>query len=465
MKWRHSAVYMVIFLLVAGYFYYFEVVQRERKQAEEVRAMKIFHFKADGIRALEIFSKDKKTVKLAKETAWRIVEPIEAGVDQAALEGFISTLETLRAERELADAPETDLDTYGLDKPPLKIRLQENGRWVELVMGDKSPVGDGYYARTAEKPGVFLVSEGVRGILNKGLDELRRRDLFDFTPDQVVGVEVSRQGNSVVRLDLQDGNWSSPDQPGLKVKASKVENLLEQMQWLRVEEFLEDEPKNFEAHGLEPADAEVKLRFKEGSTADLLLAKKTEGKALVAACSSQLPAVVKVGASFLDELPGSLQDFEDRSVFSFKNDEIKQMKWQTGQTEVQAVRLAENKWGWKEGPGEKAREIKNSWRVGSILYDLEAMEYLKKVDPAPEVPAKPHGRLELWTAEGRLGSLIWNRSSKDGSREELIWLEQDGNVRAVQIEGEKVRKLEEDLNRVAEPGSVKSSPVSTGKSG
>jgi hypothetical protein len=452
MKWRQSIIYMIVLLLVGGYFYYFEVVNKERKEAAEKEAKLVFHVQSDNVQALSIQAKDKQPVELKKETEWKIVKPLDTDVDKPSIKSFLNALATLESQREVVASAE-DLKPFGLQEPPFKVLFEAGGQSSELQVGDKNPVGGGYYARVADKPRVFLISDGSWTSLNKGLDELRRRELFSLQSDDISGLEVAWQGGETVRLKRDDDGrtWKSPDHPGVKIKDSKVKNVIEQVQWLRAQKFLADDVKDLDPYGLNVPYVTVKLTLKNEHSAELRLAKKVEAKKQVAALSSELSAVVEVPADIMNDLPKEVLAVEDRSLLSLNKEEVSGVKWKVGETRAELVQTAKEKWELKQGDGE-LKPLKDSWHVSSLLWDLDEAEYQKKADPPPAVPGEPYGRLELWNGAKKLQALIWDKSSEKASDTATLWIETDGaSPQPVLVGGDQVKKIETDLNGMIQP--------------
>ncbi len=320
MKWRSSLVYLLVLVLVGGYYYYFEVIQKEKQEKAASEARKVFRFQAEQVSTLAIKSGDQETVQLIKEGQWRIVEPIKADADKSSVDEFLGALSKLEAEREVAAAPD-DLKPFGLLSPSLTISFQVGDQKLAMLVGDKNPVGDGSYAKTSDLTRVFLIAEGNRSALNKGLTELRKRQLFSFQLPDVAGMQVAwREGNVItVELAPDEKGWKASGDPGTKLKKSKVDNIIEQIHWLRAQNFLENEPLNRPVHGLGPPFVTVTLRLKSGENAELRLGKKENDAKQIVALSSQLPAVVQVAGNILDDLPKDLPALEDRSLLGLQH--------------------------------------------------------------------------------------------------------------------------------------------------
>jgi hypothetical protein len=454
MKWRSSLIYLVIFLLVSGYYYYFEVIQKKQKDLAASEARRVFAFSADSVGLLSVKPKEKAAVELKRDGEWEIVQPIRADADKLAVGDFINTLSKLEVEREVAAAPD-DLKSFGLAEPSLTISFLAGEQKLELVVGDKNPIGDGYYAKTADRTRVFLIAQGNYTVLNKGLDELRRRQLFSFQLEDVAAVHLAwRDGRSIaVEIDSNDKEWKAPTAPEIKIKKSKVDNVIEQIHWMRAKGFLEEGPGNPALHGLESPLVAVTMRLKSGETATLKLAGKKKDEKQVAAISSQLPAVVEVSATILDDLPKDLLVLQDRSLLGFKSEEVKQVIWTKSDYRGHAVQLDENRWGIKKGD-EKPEPMKDSWHIRSLLWDLGDTEYLKKLDSTAPVASKPCCKIELRDAEKELLTLNWDKPPQEGSEPVAVWVHTESGSEVVSLDAERLRRIDGDIDRLS--GSVKS---------
>lgn len=450
MKWRSSVIYLIVLALLGGYYYYFEIVQKEQRESAERKAKRVFSLEMQDIKGLEIVSKDKRSVQLSKKGNWRITKPIDCEADQSTMEGLLDTLVTLQSERNVAEKAK-DLKRYGLGSPALAITVERSGKSTRLLLGDMNPTGDGYYAKISDKSDIFLISEGVWGVLDKGLDELRRRELCAFEPESVVALSVAwKDGHnvSVERKNLHEP-WESTNHPAIKISGEKVGNVLDQLRWLRAKKFIENKADNFAANGLAPPQATVTVQLTEGRSVELLLGEKESDAEEVTAASSELPAVVTIPADILENMPNSIGALQDRSLLSLKSDEVTGVKWHLGDARGDVVRTDVNKWGWFT-EGQDPHEMKDSWKVSALVYDLIHAEYLKKVDPMPGLPARPHGRLDFFNKDKKLASIIWGDPQSETAKATIVWIESGENPAvAVTVHEELLRRVEEDLTQLA----------------
>ncbi len=457
MKLRHSLIYLSVLALIAGYYYYFEVVKKAEKEAAEREARQVFALQADQISSMEVMARDKESLQLKKNGDWKITNPIETDVEKASVESLVSAVASLSWEVEVSKESQ-DLQPFGLHEPvPLKIRFQAGDESHELLVGDRNPVGRGYYARRADNARVFLLEASSWSLLNKGLDDLRRRSLFTFQPDDVLELSVEWKEGSVIQVKREEGAevWQAPEQPELKLKAGKARNVIEQVQWLRAQGFVENKPHNLESHGLKPPHARVSLKLKGDRAAELIVAaKENEEAKQILAVSSELPAVVQVDAGILEDLPKNLAALEDRSLIGFKSKDVTEVRWGVGEIQGHVVQIEPNKWGLKKEGG-SPEPLQEPWHVNSLLWDLQQVEVERKVAPGPAAPDKPHGRLELLNAGKTLATLSWEESPAAEATAVRVWVEEGGQMKVFEVSAETLRKAGENLGRILGPEKAK----------
>jgi hypothetical protein len=445
-KARHTLIYAVILAAVAGYYSYFEVFRPHQKQQADQVARKVFQFAVDEVNALEILPRGKPPVRLAKEARWQITEPFKADVDETSLNGMLNALETLQRDRQVVENSE-DIKVFGLQEPALTLRFKSRDAWHELLIGDQNPVGDAFYAKTGERPSVFLMARGNWSIFDKGAKDLRRRQLFTFEPQTVTAIEIAWQGGEHFTVTKDDtGVWRAPDQADKAIKRSKVDHVLDQIHWLRARDFLAEDTADIKPWGLDPPYVSVKLRLKEGQDAILQLAQEDKTKKQVAALASQLGVVVQVEGEILKQLPKDLQSLEDRSLLAFKTDQVRQIFWKFGKHQGHLARGDGAKWVWKLGDG-KERELAQSWQIRSLLWELDDAEYERRDESAEAPTMEAHGYLEFWGDLDKLSAISWEQPPSAEGATVLMWLIPGNGARpmAVEMKSEIVQKLDQNL--------------------
>jgi hypothetical protein len=448
-KARHTLIYVIILAAIGGYFYYFEMLKPHQKQQAEQVARKVFQFSIDQVNALEILPRGKPPVRLAKEIRWRISEPITADVDETSLNGMLNALQGLQRDRQVVENSD-DLKIFGLQEPGLTLRFKSGDTWHELIIGDLNPVGDTHYAKIGDRSAVFLMARGNWSIFDKGAKDLRRRQLFTFEPQAVKAMEINWQrGEHFTVTKDGTGVWKSADQADKVIKKSKVDHVLDQIQWLRARDFLAESTADLKLWELDPPYVTVKLQLNEGQDATLELAQEDQGNKQAAAVASQLGGVVRVEGEILKQLPKDLRSLEDRSLLAFRTDQVKQVIWKFGPRQGHLVQADGSKWVWKLSDG-KERELAQSWQVRSLLWELDDAEYEQRDSAASAPPSEAQGYVEFWGSQDKLGAIGWEEPKSAESATVRMWLMpgNGANPLAVQAKAEIMQKMEQKLEEL-----------------
>ena len=445
MKSRTSLIYLLILLLLAGYYYYDQVVVKERKEAAEKASKQLWTFDADKAKEIEIGTGNAKPLRLVKKDSWRIAEPIDSDVDRTVFNDFFSTLEDAEKKRDI-ELSSANLEEFGLKTPALTIRILVGEQWLELQGGGSNPTGDAHYVRVGADGPVFLIPRSSFDALNKGLRDFRKKELFTWMPDQVTALDINWQGGEKVRIERQAGTheWKASDRADLKLKTNKVENVLDQLHWLRAVDFLEPNAMP------QALMVEVKLTLKDGRTTDLKVANPDPAtKQAVASCTDVLGPVriasqiVSSSALFVRIL------LADRSLMSSNPADVREVSWKIPEGEGKAVWIDSNKWGAQQG-GAPPKPFADPWSVKLFLTDLDSMEYANVVDPGPTPPKDPPNFVRFKGIDQKEGALFWGALPEKGAEPITVWLEKDGQTRAVAMQYDSMQRLKMSLTEMTQ---------------
>ena len=445
MKWRTTAVYFLVLLLIGGIYL---LLDAKKKQAarEENESRRIFAFDAGAVKEIEIRSGETKAIRLEKEEKWRISEPIASDVDSGEFAGFFSTLQHIEQERKIGK-PSDNPDAFGLNNPSLTIRLLAGSDLLELRIGGKNPAETSRYAKAGENGDVFMISGSTYSALNKGLKDLRRKDLFTWQPDQVHAVEVKWRSGDEFSLERQGGakQWKSATQPGIEIKARKVQNLLDELHWLRAVDFVDKDAMP------SSAQVEIRLHLKDGQTSELKIADAGQAKKQAIAVCSEIEGPVLVAPHILESIPRSVVSLADRSLISGEASDIREIAWKTDNGGGNLVWMDENTWGKKEGSA-APRAVEKPWAVRSFLAYIDNVEYIEAVEPVANPPEGAPNSVRFVDVFGKKSSLTWNALTSENADPVTVWMQRDGASREVKIKHEAAQRLSESLAQMSASG-------------
>ncbi|MHC1728861.1 MAG: DUF4340 domain-containing protein [Syntrophobacteraceae bacterium] len=441
MRWRNSAIYLLVLLLIGGYYYYFEVVKKAEKEAAEKLARRAFVFDAGSVGAIEIRAGEAKPVLLNKEERWKIAQPLDSEIDKTAFDGFFSALQNIEQERKLGQASQ-NLEAFGLTKPSLLIRVQAGDQWLELQVGEKNPAENARYARAGAEGDVFLIPRGNYEAVNKSLKDLRKKELFSWQPEEVVSMEVTWQSGEALGFERQAGSreWKAAGLPDLKIKAKKVDDVINQVHWLRAVDFLDQ--------GAMPATpmVELKLKLKDGRTSNLKIADPDPENKQAAALSSGMESPVRIATHILTIIPKSADLFEDRSLVDFPAADVRQVAWKTEAGGGEVVWLGEDKWGAKGSANPKPLE--EPWPISGFLADIEHLEFIEVIEHEARAPEGTPNFVQFLSVDGKKESLAWDTIPTEVGQPVTAWLEKSGSTQKVRLQFETARNISDSLSEI-----------------
>lgn len=158
MKWRNTIILIVIFALLGGYVYFFEIRKGESEVETESDERTIFDLPREEVVGLVVQS-EEGTTRLTKEgdQPWQMEEPTQEEADDERVDNMVFRITRLKASRVLTETM-GELADYGLDKPQITatVKLKDDNEEV-LLVGDETPNKAKHYIQKKGDPSVYLV--------------------------------------------------------------------------------------------------------------------------------------------------------------------------------------------------------------------------------------------------------------------------------------------------------------------
>ena len=209
MRARGTLILLVLFLAVLGYVWFVERGKPtgEEREAESRRLLTIDPVTITGFR----IERGDSVLALARESTahdWRLVTPIAALADPAAVENLTLLFADLTAER-LIPAAEVDSAATGLDHPWLiaTVALSGDSARHVLRLGARNPTQSAYYARLDERADLALLPAGAMdSALRKTAGDFRDRHLARFDPEVAARIDLATPERELA-LRRREGRW------------------------------------------------------------------------------------------------------------------------------------------------------------------------------------------------------------------------------------------------------------------
>jgi hypothetical protein len=226
MKFRGLIIAVVVLLALGGLLYW----SNRRKPSEQPSPASsnpspaILKLDEPAIFQLTLTRKGDAPIILVKGSSdtWTISTPKDFRADQDAVSGMLSTLSNLSADR-VVEEKAFDLKPFGLADPSVTVDIETTDhRDRKLLLGDNTPAGSDVYAMLAADPRIFTIAGYSKTSLDKSLDDVRDKKLFDFGFDEPDKIELHQGAASWLFTHTGNDWWSN----GKKMDSAAVESLV-----------------------------------------------------------------------------------------------------------------------------------------------------------------------------------------------------------------------------------------------
>lgn len=405
MNWKSVAVLVVLASVLGGFFYYDTYwLAPAREKTESTKGRLWATLEPKDVEAVTI-KRQGDTIRLRRVEGgeWEMLEPVKARGDRATTDDVVTSLATLRMDREIDPKPLKPAD-FGLDPAAAEVRLEVKGRKEPLVLrvGAKSPTGAWVYAREGEKSAVMTVSELAGRDTSRPAADFRDKTVIAFDRKGVSAVDLEVGGDRISLLTEEPGKWRIVKPAAYRADADFISDFLDKLESAKVKEFVAESPSSLAPFALDrPASVTVWTgKDKERSSKQLLLGKVDTEKKGVYVMRAGEPGVMLAPEELWTAFPKTVAALRDKVVMAYAYDKANRVEVDSPSGHVVIERDGA---GWKITAPEALKA--DSGSVNALLWsirDLRASGFL--ADAPADIPRfirKPAVTVKVWEEGAR----------------------------------------------------------------
>ncbi len=275
------------------------------KSIQDFRRKRVLPFDRLQVTRLKIAG-SRETVVLYREgqgekDVWKIKAPVETAADQPEVKSLLFALEDLKARDFIDDPKERAAKHATLGKPLATITLHEGetDRMVSLFL-DLRDNAAAYAESTAQEP-LYQITQAAAKDLDKGLFDLRAKQLIAAEPDQVKTL-VIKTGGQEYALSREGGAWIVDGDPNAKADAARINMFVTRAVRLQAEKIVTKKPTDLKRYGLATPAAELIAAGDEGKLLGRIVFGRQE-QGLAYAMGSAMAGVFQVRPDVLQDIP------------------------------------------------------------------------------------------------------------------------------------------------------------------
>lgn len=207
------------------------------KSAGDLRDKRLLIEDFDKVSQIQLINQDPKKkadITLARnKDAWQILKPGPFRADSSQVDDLVRSLQDAKMETPSAADDAKNAAAFKSATPFAAAKVTSASGTQDLEI---RKVKDDYYAKSSVVPGVYKVAATLATSLDKSLDDLRNKKLFDFGYGGVSKIQI-HDGSKSYFATRSGSDWWGPD--GKQLDDAGVEALISNMRDLSAEKFLD----------------------------------------------------------------------------------------------------------------------------------------------------------------------------------------------------------------------------------
>ncbi|HUU95170.1 MAG TPA: DUF4340 domain-containing protein [Phycisphaerae bacterium] len=185
---------------------------------------------------------------------WEMREPLSTPTETYVVDGLVRTFASLQSRSSFKPGAEGAVSAAnaGLEPPVATVTFADkDGKGYKLEVGKKAAMSQDTYVRIAGRQTIHIAARDLAQELKKETKDYRAKTLVKLTADDAVGVELEHGGKTYDLSRGEDGEWVINTPVKAYADGEKVRGLVEKLNRVRVDEFIEDEPEALTPYGLD----------------------------------------------------------------------------------------------------------------------------------------------------------------------------------------------------------------------
>jgi len=345
-KMRQLIVATFVLLVLSGTLYW---SNRRKPASDSVNASpsttnaKVISLTQDDISKLEIKKKDGDDVVLNRAGAsnWKITSPKPLVADQESVSTVLYNLSPMDGAT-LIDDKAADLKQFGLAEPEARVSATgKDGKTQTILVGDETPTGDSAYVMVSGDSKVYSVPKNTKTNLDKGLKDLRDKRLMPVDFDKLAGVEISG-AKLHLSFGSDNGKWTVRSPANLRGDTSKMETIIEKLRTATMDPSTSDADMKKAASLFASGAPIATLKATDASgSQELQIRKAADG---FYAKTTAMDGVYKVPNELGDAVNKDAEDFREKRVFDFAEQDPDKVEMHDGSKGYFLMRSGEDWW-------------------------------------------------------------------------------------------------------------------------
>jgi hypothetical protein len=275
------------------------------KSLDDLRDRDILHIDPTAVSSFTLKGPSGALALAKQAQGWKFTGPHGWNAGQEAVDSLLQAIATAKMTSIASEKPE-NLPHYGLSSPVLTFDVTDSkGMHSTLLVGRND--ANGYFARDAARPMIFVISEDTYQKLSKRANDLRDKRVLQVSVSDIRHIQINDPNGAISLTRKGDipEEWVFDGPDSEKGKSAAGWKILEPMSQLTADQVIDGPDANLVAQLKNPAFTAV-LTDKSGKSLTLRISRALGD--FVYAQTSEGPELYKLAKQALDDLNLKLSD-------------------------------------------------------------------------------------------------------------------------------------------------------------
>jgi len=262
MRFKGTAVLLLVALGVGAYVYFYEIRGTERRDKAKQEESRIWKVESSSIQEIALTSAASSNQRIAAtrsgEKEWKITSPRPLDADSEELNRIATSAAEVNRES-VVEANAPNLSVFGLEPAQTKLEFKtKDGKEYRIRFGNNNPTGSSTYAALEGKKEVFLVANFLATTFNKKVDDLRNRAVLSFDQFEARSLDLKSE-KGALQLVKDSDRWWLQGKERWAADSSGVNGILGALSNTKLKEFFDEDPEQYATLGFDKPTVEVGL--------------------------------------------------------------------------------------------------------------------------------------------------------------------------------------------------------------
>ncbi len=303
------------------------LLEKLSKTLNDLRSKDVLDIDPNAIDRVVLTYGSGEIIECAKSGAdWRVVRPVADKGDNEKIIQLIYNLNALVVNKEnfITDDPK-NIPAFGLENPQIIVTAYQKGAAQSVLLGHMRD--DKVYAKRQDGNAVFFLKEMTVGLFKKSPNEFRAKKITGaLDPLYVTNAEIKTKDQTIKIEKTVQYDYMITEPVRVLADRDAFKGFLDVIRQMEIQNFVDDDPKDLSAYGLDTPAAEITISIKDKDPVKIQVGNKDKRGALCYVRRTGEKPVFSVKAGdFYDAATKGYLAFRDRLMLEFNRDKAKKL--------------------------------------------------------------------------------------------------------------------------------------------